>query len=77
MMKTSVLIVSLSFRSLPGEDSNATSSGRWMIWSTQVDKTQIFQVTAPSALIGSNTIFPAQLSAGELVRNDKPQSMNI
>lgn len=49
------------------------------MWSTQVDKTQIFQDTVPCSLafMGNKTIFPMQLSAGEIVRNDKPQSMNI
>lgn len=47
------------------------------MWSTQVDKTQILQVKAPSVLTGNKTIFPAQFSWGELVQRDKPQSMNI
>lgn len=78
MIKTSVSIVLLSARSsLPKDESSFSFSGCWVMWSTQVDKTQIFQVNASSILMGKRTILPAHSSWGELIQKDKLQSMNI
>lgn len=79
-IRTSVSIVSSPSKAFLGVDNKISFSGYPTIFSTQVDRAQIFHETESVAALlftGSNSILPTQLNAGDVVRNDIPQSMNI